>query len=236
MIEKYLEAGYKVEMRQTSHSPLKEGQPAKVHISQIYDVLDEQKIEVLMPIERTKLVLLPVGAVYTLVIYTNIGLYQCETRVAEQYKKGKAYLLAMEIISPIQKYQRREYYRYNCSLPLFTRLITESELEKRIWDVSDDGTEGKMLDLGGGGVRFVSKESYQPEDLILCRFRLPIGAKEELTEYQIIGKVLSATATGENRDMHEIRVRFEEVTNTTREGIIQFIFEDERKQKKGKRR
>lgn len=236
MIETYLEPGHKIEMRHMPQHPLKDGQKPKVHISQIFDVLEENKIEVLMPIERAKLVLLPLGAVYTLVIYTQQGVYQCEAKVVEQYKKGKAYLLAMEMVSPITKYQRREYYRHNCTLPIFTRTLTESELEKRIWDVSVEGTEGLMLDLGGGGVRFISREEYQPENMILCCFQLPIGLSGEMEEYRIVGKVLSSMLTGQDRDRYEIRVQFEDVTNSTREEIIQFIFEDERRQKKGRRR
>lgn len=231
---KFLEAGQKIEMRHVPHHSLRSDEPPKVHISQIYEVPDEGTIEVMMPIEHCKLVLLPLKATYTLIVYTRIGVYQCDARVTAQYKKGKVYLLSMELISEIKKYQRREYYRYNCSLPIYTRLLTEREMEKRIWDVSNGGNEGEMLDLGGGGVRFISREKYEVNDMILCRFTLDFPTGEQ--EYHILGKVLSIVTAGKYENKSEIRVQFEDVTNLTREEIIQFIFEDERRQKKGKRR
>ncbi len=234
MIQKYLAPGHKIEMRHVPQFTLKEEQPTKVHISQINDILGENKIEVLMPIEHSKLTLLPLNAVYTLVAYTNTGVYQCEAKVVERYKKDNIYLLGMEVISPVKRSQRREYYRYGCSLPVFTRLLTEEELTKRIWDVTKTGTEGITLDIGGGGIRLISDETYEPEAMILCNFHLLIG--EENQEYQILGKVLSSKVTGKYNDKYEIRVQFEDVTDTTREEIIQFIFEDERRHKKGRRR
>ena len=107
-------------------------------------------------------------------------------------------------------------------------------MAKRIWDVNKEGKEGVMLDLGGGGIRFVTKEEYQPDTMILCCFCLDFEGTEQ--EYQIAGKVLSTTITGKNDDKYEVRVQFEDVTNLTREEIIQFIFEDERRQKRGRRR
>jgi len=230
MSEKRLAPGYKIEMR---HVPQKEGEPAKVHISQIYDVFDDNKIEVLMPIEKTKLILLPLNAVYTLVSYTDTGVYQCDARVVERYKKDNIYLLGMEIITEVKRYQRREYYRYGCSMPVFTRPLTEEELKKRIWNVDEEGKEGVMIDIGGGGIRFITEDEYKAEDMILCGFTLDVEGT--VREYQIMGKVLSTTVTGKYNDKHEVRVQFEDVTNTTREEIIQFIFEDERRQKRGKR-
>ena len=155
-------------------------------------------------------------------------------KCVRQYKKDSIYLLAMEIITKVKGYQRREYYRYGCTLPVFTRQLTEEEMAKRIWDVNKEGKEGVMLDLGGGGIRFVTKEEYQPDTMILCCFCLDFGGTEQ--EYQIAGKVLSTTITGKNDDKYEVRVQFEDVTNLTREEIIQFIFEDERRQKRGRRR
>ncbi|MBQ9989713.1 MAG: flagellar brake protein [Lachnospiraceae bacterium] len=234
MSVKFLEPGQKIEMRHKVRSSPKDGQPAKVHISQIYDILEDDTIEVLMPIEHSQLTLLPLNAVYTLVVYTHTGVYQCDTKVTGRYKKARVYLISLELVSQIKKYQRREYYRYSCNLPIFSRLLTEKEMETRIWDVGNEGAEGDMLDLGGGGVRFITAQQYEKGDLILCRFTLSFPTGEQ--EYQILGTVLSIVTAGKYENKFEVRVQFEEITNLTREEIIQFIFEDERRQKKGRRR
>lgn len=238
MIQKYLEPGYKIEMRHVMHHVMhhdsKDGQAPKMYISKIYDVLDEDTIEVLMPFERSKITLLPLNATYTLIVYTPHGVYQCDARVLERYKKNNVYLNSMEVVSEIKKYQRREYYRHSCNIPVFTRILEQHELDDRIWDVNIEGKEGETLDISGGGMRFICRENYQADDMILCSFELPL--KIETEEYHIMGKVLSVAPTGKYGDMQEVRVEFQDVTTIIRDEIIEFIFEDERKQRrKGKR-
>lgn len=234
MSMKFLEAGQKIEMRHISHRIAKEGEQVKVHITQIYDILGENSLEVLMPIENAKMTLLPLNAVYTLIIYTRNGVYHCDARVKAHYKKEKVYLNRLEVISTVNRYQRREYYRYACDLPIFSRLLTEKEMETKIWDTNNEGIPGEMLDLGGGGVRFLTTEQYEKGDMILCRFTLSLPHGEQ--EYHILGTVLSLVTAGKYGNKFEARVQFEDITNLTREEIIQFIFEDERRQKKGRRR
>ncbi len=239
MIEKYLAPGYKIEMRYASHNAKQrdgaEMQMPKTYISQIYDVLSEQDIEVLMPIEQSKITLLPLNAVYTLIVYTPTGVYQCNAKVAERYKKDRTYLNRMRLVSEIKKYQRREYYRHNCSIPIFTRKLDQHEINDRLWDVEQQGIEGETIDISGGGVRFITRDQYEAGDMILCSFELPL--KIETEEYHIMGKVLRVTAAGKYENRQDVRVQFEDVTTVIRDEIIEFIFEDERRQRrKGVRR
>lgn len=240
MIEKYLAPGYKIEMRHaTRHVKQREGeetqQVPKTYISQIYDVVSDDTVEVLMPIEQSKITLLPLNAVYTLVVYTPTGVYQCDAKVAERYKKDKIYLNKMKLVSSIKKYQRREYYRHNCSIPIFSRKLEQHEIDEHLWDVEKEGTEGETLDISGGGVRFITRDHYESGDTILCSFELPL--KIDTEEYHIMGKVLSVAVAGKYENRQEVRVQFEGVTSVIRDEIIEFIFEDERRQRrKGKRR
>lgn len=236
MIEKYLAPGYKIEMRYANHqAKQREGQMPKTYISQIYDVISELDIEVLMPIEQSKITLLPLNAVYTLIVYTPTGVYQCDAKVAERYKKDRTYLNRMHLVSEIKKYQRREYYRHNCSIPIFTRKLNQQEIDDRLWDVEQQGIEGETIDISGGGVRFISPDHYEAGDMILCSFELPL--KVETEEYHIMGKVLRVTTAGKYENRQDVRVQFEDVTGIIRDEIIEFIFEDERRQRrKGVRR
>ena len=75
-------------------------------------------IEVQMPIEQTKLILLPVDAEFNMIVYTGAGLYQCFVRVIDRYKSNNIYVLVLELTSNLRKYQRREYYRFSCALEM----------------------------------------------------------------------------------------------------------------------
>ena len=233
MIEKYLTPGDKVEIQFKRRVALNENaaeQKQRIYISKINQILGEDKIEVLMPIEQSRIVLLPRNAVGNLVVYTSNGLYQCSVKVGDRYKSDNIYLQVLELLSGIKRYQRREYYRYSCNIPVFCRLLEGEEKKTLIWDDKLIGREGQTLDIGGGGIRFIIDEEYKPEDLVVCC--LPLEIRNGVKEIQGAGKVLSIKPVKDSTKFFEVRVQFERMSNAMREQIIQFIFEDERKRRK----
>ena len=229
MIEKYFSPGGKVELHPIKKDSKGDGGKSKIYISQINQVLEEDKIEIMMPIEQGKLILLPVNSMYKIVVFTSHGLFQSDVRVTERYKSGNIYLQAMELVTPIKKYQRREYYRHSCSLPITTRHLEDGEKGNLVWDQDLPGMPGIAIDIGGGGIRFLTEEIYEVEEEIICcmNFETDSGVKE----IQALGKVLSTKEVTKGNEKKEVRVQFEVISNTAREEIIQFIFEDERKRR-----
>lgn len=82
-----------------------------------------------MPMEKTKIILLPVGAEYDLYFYTPNGVYQCRAKVADRGKKNNVFVLTMELTSNLSKDQRREFYRFSCALKMDSRALGEEEME-----------------------------------------------------------------------------------------------------------
>lgn len=232
MIEKYLTPGDKVEIRFAQRMAITDDsieRKYKTYLSKINQMLDEDQIEVLMPIEQSRMVLLPKNAVGTMVIYTSNGLFQCEVKVTERYKKDNIYLQVLELMSGVKKYQRREFYRYSCTVPIFCRALTEEEERSLVWDETQKGIEGSTLDIGGGGVRYLVSEQMTSNQMVVCFLELEI--KNAVKEIQALGRILSVRPVKDS-DMFEVRVQFEKISNAAREQIIQYIFEDERKRRK----
>lgn len=231
MLEKYVKVGDKVELRPAQRVGLndEEHQEQKIYLSKVNQILSEDKLEILMPIEQSRIILLPRNISMTLVIYTSNGLYQCEVKASERYKSGNIFLQVLELTSAIKKYQRREFYRYNCAVPVFSRSLSDEEKENMIWDDTVAGMEGTSFDIGGGGVRFRVDQSFEPKEMILCILHLEI--KGNVRDIQTLSKVLSVKPI-KNSDSYEIRVQFERITHKDRELIIQYIFEDERRRRK----
>ena len=73
-------------------------------------------MEIAMPMEAGKLVLLQLGVRYELVFFSRESLYRTVGQVKERYKKDNIYMLEMELKSQPEKFQRREYFRYPCLL------------------------------------------------------------------------------------------------------------------------
>ncbi|HAF26153.1 MAG TPA: flagellar brake protein [Lachnospiraceae bacterium] len=207
----------------------------KIYYTKVYDILDDEKLEVLMPMEGTKLVLLPVDGEFRFCFYTKKGLYQCFIRVVERYKSNNVFILLCEVTSPLSKHQRREYYRYATALNIQTRELLPEE-EKLV----DEGkfhaqmglplSKGMTADISGGGVRFLSKEQYKPDSHIYIEFNLVIGNKEQT--YALVGLVLQSKASEVRDGEFEHRVKFVVIDSVQREEIIRYIFDEERKNRR----
>ena len=231
MLEKYVKDGDKVELRQIQRVSMRsEEQPEqRIYISKINQILGDDKVEIMMPLEQSRMVLLSRNIVLNMVIYTSSGLYQCEVKASDRYKNGNVYLQVLELISGIKRYQRREFYRYACTVPIFSRSLEEEEKDNMVWDDSLPCIEGTSFDIGGGGVRFRVDKPYEAKEMILCVLHLEI--KGNVRNIEAMGKVLS-TSQIKNSESYEVRVQFEKISNRDRELIIQYIFEDERRRRR----
>ncbi|MBR6380183.1 MAG: flagellar brake protein, partial [Lachnospiraceae bacterium] len=120
MLSNFISAGDRVELIpvERAFGKTTEGDGVKTYVSKILDIKSEDTLELLMPMEQTKLVLLPVDAEFNMVVYGKGSLYQCFIRVVDRYKTSNLFALAVELISNLRKYQRREYYRFSCALEM----------------------------------------------------------------------------------------------------------------------
>ena len=88
----------------------------KVYMSSVFDFLDETVLEIGMPTEGGKMVLFQVGFECSMFFYTQKGMFICEGKVLDRYKKDGFYMMSVRMISAPKKYQRREFYRVETSI------------------------------------------------------------------------------------------------------------------------
>lgn len=236
ILSKYVMPGSKVDIRVKKKGNDKEQQLSEVKIyqSQIYDVVSEDRIEIVMPMERTKLVLLPIGMEYELSFYTGDKIYQCRARVVDREIRDNIYLLVMELTSNLRKEQRREYYRFSCALEMNFKILEQSEAGEENIIPKLPVKRSIIVDISGGGLRFVTDYQYEVGSIVLCKYQL--DTDEGLKIYEILGKVLS-TKESENRSgVFEHRIQYIDLDKNVQEEIIKFIFEEERKTLKNMRK
>ena len=108
MLTNYVKPGQKVELQYVEKATEETGDTLKkIYTSTVYDVLSEDRLEIMMPMEKTKLILLPVDAEFNICFYTEQGLYQCFVQIIDRYKSNNVYILVLELTSNMRKYQRR---------------------------------------------------------------------------------------------------------------------------------
>jgi len=237
MLSDYILPGNRVEIQAVERvKPASKTEGKKIYISQVREILNDDQIELLMPMEKSKLILLPVNVEFDLYFYTNNGLYQCFATVIDRYKDNNQYVLLLELNTNLRKFQRREYYRLSCALEMSSRPLEKEE--KEAMDKNSDiylvpGLPLKrsvVVDISGGGIRFISSHKYEPDALLYTKYNLIIeGAAKE---YTLISKVLNVRELDNRPGVFEHRAQYVDIDTYEREEIIKFIFEEERKHRK----
>ncbi len=237
MLSDYISPGCRVELKATGKIWMDDDSRTKhIHTTSVMDVLSDDRLEVLMPFEKGKIVLLPVDGEYSLCFYTTKGLYQCFSKIVDRYRSDNMYILVLDITSELSKLQRREYYRFSCALELHSRLCTKEEQEafeknrKYLVYAGPNLQKSVVVDISGGGLRFVANFSYEEGSMIYCSYCLPGHLSNK--EYEMICNVLKVQELENRPGLFEHRIQYTYIDETSREEIIHFIFEEERKIRK----
>ena len=177
MISKFICEGDKIDLQAVERGNAENKGEQKTYYSSVYEILSEDTLEIMMPMEKTKLILLPVDGEYDVIFYSKTGLFQCMARVIDRYKRSNVYILVIELISNLRKYQRREYYRFSCALDVNTRVLADEEIKaaEHHQKYLVPGLPLKrsiIVDISGGGIRFISNFEYEKGSLIYCNYRL----------------------------------------------------------------
>lgn len=238
MLSNIIKPGDKIELQRVER--MKENTTEvlnkKIYHSKVCEILSEDRLEITMPIEKGKLIPLQVDSEYDLFFYTANGLYQCFARVVDRYKSNNIYIILVEMTSNLRKQQRREYYRFGCALEINARDITEEELQeamegKHTLKVQPEKlNKGVIVDISGGGLRFVIDQKYEENSLVNCIYNLFIDGKKK--EYNLVGKVLSVKELSNRPGVYEHRIQYININTSQREEIIRYIFQEERKNRK----
>lgn len=237
MLSKFVLPGDKVELQEIGQ--WKDNHPEaekKIYCSRVHDILDEDRMEITMPMEKTKLLLLQVDEEYDMVLYSGNGLYQCFVRIVDRYKSNNVFLLQVELTSNLRKFQRREFYRYSCALEMSARLLSEEEVqrveERGVYSL-DPGLPLKrsiIVDISGGGLRFIADYKCELDSLVYCNYQLLLNG--QLKEYHLVGKVLMVREAVNKPGVYEHRIQYMNINLEEREEIIKYIFQEERKSRK----
>lgn len=138
--------------------------------------------------------------------------------------------------SIFDKVQRRQFFRLECNIPLQYRIIDPQE--KQLLDsatpydedvIVKEWKKGVVLDISGGGIRFVSSDFEEKENLIQVKFDMSVGDEEE--EFCLFATILRSEQNRNKSTIYEQRVMFWKLDQALREKMIRTIFELQRKKR-----
>lgn len=239
MIANMIQPGNKVElcMTQQIEQERKSGLSAHIYKSQVTDIFGNDELELSMPSEAGKLVMLPIGIRFELVFYGSGGLYRGLGIIKERYKTNNMHLLRVTLKSQLHKYQRREYYRMPCVIPMHYYEITLQHalnlpVEQfasfvKLPQIERTRKDASVVDISGGGARFITDTQTEADAYIMIE--VPLHSEDREKTYLIPAHILSCAVSQTNKERFENRAEFIIRDRVIREEIIRYIFDEERK-------
>lgn len=242
MVLNILRPGDKIEIRpvQQIEQQTATGVVPHVYKSMIQEIHENGDIDISMPMEEGKYVLLHLGIRFEFVFYAQSNLYRAVGQVKERFKTNNIYMLKIELKTQLSKFQRREYYRFPCVMDMkYYHLAKDysgiDDTEQILEMIQDEAPElpekvATILDISGGGARFVSEEKFESNQFVLMELQLVSESMNK--EYCIKGRVVSWKKLEAAEPRYETRIEFVMKDNRVREDIIRYIFEEERRKRK----
>ena len=235
---KVISHGDEIFLQSTSLNVEDKAENRECYRSIVYDILSEDTLEIIMPIDKNKWIPLNRKIQYEIYFYSKKCPYKSLVRIIDSYRKNNIYIIQVKLTSSLNAYQRREFYRYSCLIDMESRYLTEEEIrmvELRTKPEIQQNlplNKGVIVDISGGGCRFITQKQFEIDSLIYCTFELQKGECYE--SYEVIIKVLAVKKFKNKIYEFEHCGQFYNIDEKRRENIIKYIFEDERKKSKSK--
>lgn len=223
----------------------------KIYLSKIQDILGFGELEIFMPMEQGKMKLLSIGTRYLVCFYTNGGIIQGECIVEKRWKEAGIYFLGIKLISRLSKKQRREYYRLECNQEIKYRAISGMEevlrsklrqghfkdpvekdkLEQELSEMERNSKwlPALLLDISGGGLHVKTRKKEMMEEHLL--FRLSLYMDGVIEQIDLECSVVAKENVVNESNLIELRCKYLHITNQTRELIVRYIFDQQRKRR-----
>ena len=230
-ISDVLKSGSKIDIRFANVSN------GKVYKSSVFDYVSPTEMEINMPTDDGKMVLFSNGTSCDFLVYTQTGLYTCETIVTGRYRKEGFYLLRVRITSVPKKFQRREHFRVSYFHDfLYFKISKEVAEMETTSDLVNEVTQiryisekqlGTLKDLSGGGIRFLASEELEIDSYILSVLRV-----SETKTFYLATRIIACDPEEHLRDKYIVRASFEYKDPEDQEDLIKFVFEEDRRLRK----
>lgn len=211
-----------------------------VYISSVFGVTKKNEIIFHIPTRKGHTVTIPMNVPFNAVFNTRKGMFQLSGEITKRGKLENFPVYVFEPDTELKKVQRRDYYRFQCLIPikvlpvpsdvalLPNMTLVEDDLE-RYGNTYGSPVSGNILDISGGGAKFNSKNDIVTERYMYVSFRLKnkdtdetinVIARRVKTEYKSDSQVFE----------HRIEFLFKEPED--RETIIKYIFDEDRRLRK----
>ncbi len=185
----------------------------------------DKTVFVAAPIHEGYYFLIPSGTTMNVYFNHKDDFYRTSAVIINKSVKNNMSLYKIEITGDYERIQRRQFFRFDCLLPIKFRQIKDDEIQTMS---KTPFVEGITRDLSGGGLCIAVRNKVDPDMLFECALQLPEG------DYvSFIGKAIRISDLNiKGIYSCEVGIEFTKIDNKCREAIIGYIFREQRKLRK----
>lgn len=225
--------GAKIDLIKSKSKPYDE---ARTYVSKVQDVVSTSEglvVKALMPISEGHIVPLEIGSIYQMFFYMNDNVYESRGKIIARSKEMNLYLMDVLLERDVVKVQRREFYRLPCDMEMDVRELGFEEMllfkaNHKLPEINKDNSiQGQLIDISANGLKFKCKERFEKDSWVITE--LPILLSDTQKSLIAAGKVIESSRVENVNDLYITRVQFKEMDKITRELIVKFVFEEQRR-------
>lgn len=189
-------------------------------VSQIEGYIDENAFRISAPIYETKIYPIRVNShIEAYLYYKSNQIYKISGYVANRLIVDDIALLDLRVTQKIQKIQRRQFFRFSCSIPIIMYEQQSKGLEDEIKEII-----GHTIDLSGGGLSTLTVEPLSVNKELKGKLELDA---ENFIDFS--GEVIRCVKNVVNDELKYISsISFTNIDYKKRERIVGFIFNQQR--------
>jgi len=183
-----------------------------------YDEINNM-MEIHVPFSKGMIYTVQPGILANVIFLKDNDTYMFKAEIIDRKKTEPIPMLYVKPVSPIEKIERRSFFRMESKLPVLYHVVEPAEANN---DEEVPLKKCHTRDISGGGVCLVTDEAYAAGTKIHAYLKLD-------REIGFVGTVVRATQTRERgKIVYEIGIEFKQIENRDREKIISYIFEKQR--------
>jgi c-di-GMP-binding flagellar brake protein YcgR len=186
----------------------------------------ERYIAITIPGKRGQYYTPPVGEILELLYYDSNNMYRLQGAVIGRRTENAVAQIIIAVPQIISKIQRRQFVRVPVSYYIkYEKCYLNNSNDNASLTLDEKLTKkGIMLDISGGGLRLKVMENIALGEIIVAEI------PSEKDGIKVMGEVIRVEKDEEGKNI--CGISFIDITEKTRENIIEYIFTLMRKQRK----
>lgn len=210
--------------------------PEEVMTSRVTFVSDGRNLSITMPMYHGFTTALHEGEIHEIRFQTESKSWWCMCVVTGRREDGSFTLADIRLTTRLQLFTRRRFYRVATTIPVvYYRFNEEQADELRTYyndgiDLKQAGyligldeskcESGMIIDLSGGGVQIVTREQFEPKDILYVKVKSDFGYADQ----NLYCKVVESQSVEKHKGTFSVRARFIWINDFQRESIIKHVF------------